>query len=439
MKKVTRKTFFEITIIVFMCTFFVGLTSAQMPQTFCGLDEILRRNTPINNEIDQGTLKDLGKETSNLRNGPVIYINIVVHILYNTPDQDFTDEEIIDLVDEVNKIYRKDIDTTQILPILRQFADDAKIQFCLAKTDPDGNPTNGINHVGTDEYSFPFSFTDTTYLETEQIKIDSLGGATPWNTDMYLNIWIGTMGEENEYINYGVPQSTYLPLGEEVPIGIPGIVLDQGLLELDLSFLPVEGIFAHELGHALGLKHTHGDPISMETFCDYDDKIDDTPLCGFIVNSCNSEGINSCIEAENDLVDNLSNIMSYNCLIMITKMQAERMYENVTNLGPQGYVLTESECNSTTNIAEIGNEDLQFEIFPNPNQGNFNVLITTPFYDPIQLSLLDMGGRELINKVITPKFQHNEQWDLSEISNGIYLIRLKIRDSIITKKVVVCN
>ena len=50
---------------------------------------------------------------------------------------------------------------------------DVEIEFCLAQIDPNGNPTDGINRVSTNQTSFG---------SNNNMKFTSSGGVDAWDT-----------------------------------------------------------------------------------------------------------------------------------------------------------------------------------------------------------------------------------------------------------------
>ena len=62
---------------------------------------------------------------------------------------------------------------------------DTRIQFALATTDPNGNATQGITRTNT---------TKTSFGSDDLVKSVASGGADPWPSDKYLNIWACTRG-----------------------------------------------------------------------------------------------------------------------------------------------------------------------------------------------------------------------------------------------------
>ena len=55
------------------------------------------------------------------------------------------------------------------------------VEFELATIDPSGNPTNGITRTTT---------TKPGFTDDDAVKSAATGGADPWPSDKYLNIWV---------------------------------------------------------------------------------------------------------------------------------------------------------------------------------------------------------------------------------------------------------
>lgn len=128
-------------------------------------------------------------------------------------------------------------------------ASDFQIEFVLASVDPNGNPTSGINYKET---STAITCGDYAIFRSEE------GGIDAWNTLEYMNVYTCAITHAAGY--------AYLP--------------SSGTHERDAMVLASEyvgssyisgSIFAHEMGHWLGLQHT------FESCAAPGDNIDDTP------------------------------------------------------------------------------------------------------------------------------------------------------------------
>ena len=114
------------------------------------------------------------KKSSKSQQAPYI-IPIVFHIVHQYGSENISDAQIIDAVRILNEDFRKlNADTVDIVPQFKQIATDANIEFRLAKKDPNGNCTNGIDRIASLE----------TNVGDDGSKLN------PWDRSKYLNIWV---------------------------------------------------------------------------------------------------------------------------------------------------------------------------------------------------------------------------------------------------------
>src|SRR5690606_6052466 len=82
--------------------------------------------------------------------GFVLTIPCVVHVLYNTEEQNISNEQVHSQIDVLNQDFRLlNADRPDSSHTFFPEAADALFEFCLATQDPDGFETNGINRVQT--------------------------------------------------------------------------------------------------------------------------------------------------------------------------------------------------------------------------------------------------------------------------------------------------
>ena len=86
---------------------------------------------------------------------PIITIPVVVHVVFNNDTENISDDQIKSQIRILNEDYRAtNSDIDKVPEPFKPFVADAKIEFALAKKDPDGNPTNGITRTFTSKTSF---------------------------------------------------------------------------------------------------------------------------------------------------------------------------------------------------------------------------------------------------------------------------------------------
>ena len=80
-------------------------------------------------------------------------------------------------------------------------------------------------------------------------------------------------------------------------------------------------------------------------------------------------------------------------------------------------------------------DDLKVTIYPNPTNGILKIESCEGFPDNAVLEIIDYYGRIVYTKVSeSPKYQ---EIDLSHISNGIYLLRIRNNSKYLFQKVVI--
>ena len=108
-------------------------------------------------------------------------IPIVVHVVWNTAAQNVSDAKVQAMIAQLNMDWARTNTDAGNTPAVWQppVAANMEIQFCLASTDPNGNPTTGIVHKQT----------STTGFGIGDVQSSSTGGDDPWDVNKYLNIW----------------------------------------------------------------------------------------------------------------------------------------------------------------------------------------------------------------------------------------------------------
>jgi hypothetical protein len=213
---------------------------------------------------------------------PVVTIPVVVHIVYNKENQNLPDPRIYSQVEVASNDFRKkNTDKNKVPDVWKDIAADARIEFMLARRDPEGNPTNAITRTRTDIDQFVVGTDQDGKPYPENIKSTNIGGKDPWDTTRYLNIWVCNIRLELD----GVPRDL---LGYAQPPGADpktdGVVIYYDAFGINVN-RPDFGLgrtVTHEVGHYLGLKHIWGDdfnaldPDNPEA-CEGPDNIQDTP------------------------------------------------------------------------------------------------------------------------------------------------------------------
>ncbi|MDR2836662.1 MAG: T9SS type A sorting domain-containing protein [Bacteroidales bacterium] len=81
--------------------------------------------------------------------------------------------------------------------------------------------------------------------------------------------------------------------------------------------------------------------------------------------------------------------------------------------------------------------DNSFEIFPNPNDGNFTIELNSNLNSEVTLSILEITGREVKTIKISDTFNSVFNFDLSNLAKGVYFVKLSGKSINQTKKLII--
>ena len=255
----------------------------------------LYQNYLKNENILNNAVEELPAE---MRSGSILRIPIVFHVIHYFGQENISDLQIYNAVDVLNEQMRlMNENAADIHPEFIDLAADIEIEFVLARKDPQGNCTKGINRI----------VSELTYQGEQEMK-----DLIQWPRHKYLNVWI---------CNYaaGAAGYTYLPASVDDAPSYDGIVLKYDYVGAIGTSTPTRSVaLTHEVGHWLNLRHTWGSGNSVGVDCG-NDLVSDTPqTIGW--SSCNLNGT-SC-----GSLDNIENYMEYTyCCKMFTQGQKQRM------------------------------------------------------------------------------------------------------------------
>jgi hypothetical protein len=188
----------------------------------------------------------------------VIRIPVVVHVVFNDPSENISEPQITSQIDALNRDYRAaNPDKSNVPPVWTGLLADTMVEFLLATVDPDGGQTNGITRTQTAQ---------TSFTTDDAVKSSASGGADPWPSDKYLNLWVCTLA--NQLLGYA-----QFPGG---PVATDGVVILNTAFGTTGTAAPPFNLgrtATHEVGHWLNLNHIWGDTND----CSGTDHVDDTP------------------------------------------------------------------------------------------------------------------------------------------------------------------
>jgi len=234
-------------------------------------------------------------------------INVVVQVVHSTPAENISLAQIRSQIRVLNRDYRAaNPDRSKAPAVWKGLVANAAVQFRLATQDPTGKATNGVTRIKAGKPAFGTG---------DSIKSVVTGGADPWPTDRYLNIWVGTlMGGLLGYAQF--------PGGPPVTDGV--VIRNTALGTVGTAAAPFNlgRTATHEIGHWLNLRHIWGDTED----CSGSDLVGDTP---------NAAGPNyqkpiyphiSCNNGPNgDMFMNYMDYVDDAAMFMFTPQQVARM------------------------------------------------------------------------------------------------------------------
>jgi hypothetical protein len=263
-------------------------------------------------------------------------IPVVVHVIHNGESigngANISDAQVLSQIKVLNNDFKRlNADAVNTPPEFAAVAGSMDIEFVLAKRNPDGIATNGINRVNGHRSSWTMSPEDEVEFK----------GLSYWPADDYFNIWVCNL---TGYIGYsqfpisdlqGLEDSKNVATTDGIVIAYNcfGSVAD-GAFNLDPQYN--KGRTAtHEVAHFFGVKHIWGDDAGQCTGTDY---VEDTPN-----QAGNSEGCPTHPRETCGVVSMFQNFLDYTddeCMNLFTAGQMERMTVVIENSPRRKSLLT---------------------------------------------------------------------------------------------------
>jgi gliding motility-associated-like protein len=357
--------------------FFLFLSSGLIAQSNktvfhgCATDALHRNNAAlrqVQNDLDNKVAAVLNlPDLKSLSPTAVYTIPVVIHIIHQNGAENISDTQAETAITHLNTIFQQN--------------GNARIQFCLAQRDPQGNATTGITRTVS-------PLTNMT-SETQDIAVKDLNR---WQPTCYLNIWVV---KEITSLSFGTSLIGYAYFPSAHGRNMDGLMIEAGVFGVSMQ---TDAIAAHEIGHYLGLYHTFEGGCPNGNCLQEGDRVCDTPpdqttlgTCTIPTNSCSTDTDDASANNpfSTDTPDYGDDYMDYSdlaCYNRFTPGQYNRMQHFLTSvrrsllacqscLPPCLSPITLSLSANTTNVTTGGSVTFtpsatnatNFEYYINPN------------------------------------------------------------------------
>ncbi len=390
--------------------------SAAFSQNRCGVTGADRVDNPAwelaHAQREQILQKWIAENSERIGTRSTVTIPVVVHVLWNSGEQNISDEQIASQLAILNQDFRSlNVETPTIPAVFQPLIADVELEFCLARIDPNGNPTSGITRKFTNN---PVGIGGTT-----AIHYSNQGGQGAWDTARYLNIWVakfaGGIGGIASFPGEG-------PAAED---GIEINYLQFGNINVNPPY-HLGRTLTHEVGHYLNLEHPWGPSI---TDCCGDDFVGDTPeTCETYIGECPAHPAISC-----SMPDVFMNYMFYtndDCMGMFTNGQKIRMLATLNTL--RSGLLNSSVCEAVS-TNEVARTPL-FTVVRNPVSDQLFLTVAGENFQSGKISILSPQGTVQLEQTLMVPGELTLA--VGALNRGIYFIVLESGKSRQVEKVV---
>ncbi|WP_139001080.1 M43 family zinc metalloprotease [Hyunsoonleella aestuarii] len=262
------------------------------------------------------------QKTLNSGKRAVITIPVVVHVFHNGEPigtgPNISDAQVFSQIKVLNEDFRK---------ISGSRGDgggvDVEVDFVLAKIDPSGCTTNGIDRVNIGQDGINENSQSNAIAQMDALKPTYI-----WDASLYLNMWSVKFAGGSGLLGYATPPGS----GSTTD----GVVVDYKFFgsndDPNVTLIGPYNLgrtMTHEVGHFLGLNHVWGDNWvdgdPDDESCTADDGVADTPNSGRPNFGCPSTVPDTCVDPDDDMIENYMDYSDDVCFDTFTDGQKTRI------------------------------------------------------------------------------------------------------------------
>jgi len=330
------------------------------------------------------------------RNG-ALTIPVVFHLIGISGSYFPSDDLVLSQLQALNEDFGYQNANRDQTPLeVENLAVDMGLRFCLATSDPQGNPSTGIVRT-VSQFDCLGAINQVKVGDRPRLYYNDIGGDEAWDPARYLNIWVTATCDT--YLGFSTFPGEAIPEEE-------GIIIDPEYFGKSDNGVPAAPYnlgrtLTHEVGHYFNLKHVWGN-----SGCDTDDLVEDTPPQEDFHLGCPLFPSSSC--GSPDFFFNFMDYSDDECLTMFTYGQRERVWNSIAVFRPS--LLRDLGCPEPTfNEAIV--------VYPNPARDILYFQFGAEA-GPITLNFFDSTGRFIYSTTFD---NDGARWiDVWDWSNGLY-------------------
>jgi hypothetical protein len=298
-------------------------------------------------------------------------IPVVVHVIHNGEPigtgANISDAQVISQIQVLNEDFRRIVGSNGFNS--NPNGTDVEVEFCLAKQNPEGCVSNGIDRVD-------MSAVSTTWSGPGGSTDSVLKPATIWDASQYMNMWSVNFAD-GSLLGYA-----QFPGG---PANTDGVVSNYTYFgSNDAPGVSIPGAFnlgrtmTHEVGHYLALFHTFQGGCGGAG-----DQCNDTPAVDSPNFGCPTNH-QSCGDV--DMIENYMDYTDDACMNVFTNDQKARVIAAMTTSANRPNTTTSDKCTPLADVSNDGSVEINLlapgaactgEVIPSIRIQNFGTVTLT--------------------------------------------------------------